>query len=230
MPALDEIISAKKKQNPRPRRSSGARQSSVSKGKGAKAAALGGAVVAAQAISQANRQQPPVIFPPKGGKGQGSKVIVSNLPTDVTEAQVKELFSTTIGPLRRVLMSYRANGQSTGVVTVEFQRADDAHRAYAQYNNRLIDGKRPLKIEVVVDPARAAAAAQVVAPAAQSAAAKPASSRNAKRNKKRREARPAKTLEDLDAEMEGMYADTHPDYTKQASSSDAQPMQEAPTA
>ncbi|GHT84538.1 hypothetical protein FACS1894129_1340 [Actinomycetota bacterium] len=87
--ALDEIISAKKKQNPRPRRSSGARQSSISKGKGAKAAALGGAAVAAQAISQANRQQPPVVFPPQGGKGQGSKVIVSNLPTDVTEAQVK---------------------------------------------------------------------------------------------------------------------------------------------
>lgn len=52
----------------------------------------------------------------------------------------QELFSTTIGPLRRVLMSYRANGQSTGVVTVEFQRAEDANRAYAQYNNRLIDG------------------------------------------------------------------------------------------
>ena len=67
-------------------------------------------------------------------------MIVSNLPTDVTEAQVKELFSTTIGPLRRVLMSYRANGQSTGVVTVQFQRAEDASRAYSQYNNRLIDG------------------------------------------------------------------------------------------
>lgn len=37
-------------------------------------------------------------------------------------------------------MSYRANGQSTGVCTVEFQRADDAGRAYTQYNNRLIDG------------------------------------------------------------------------------------------
>ncbi|SHO77390.1 Similar to S.cerevisiae protein YRA1 (Nuclear polyadenylated RNA-binding protein) [Malassezia sympodialis ATCC 42132] len=220
--SLDEIISAKKKQNPRPRRSSGARQSSTSRGKGAKAAAVGGAAVAAQAISQANRQQPPVVFPPKGGKGQGSKVIVSNLPTDVTEAQVKELFSTTIGPLRRVLMSYRANGQSTGVVTVEFQRADDANRAYAQYNNRLIDGKRPLKIEVVVDPARAAVAAP---PVGQNTAAKPAPAGKAKkssRNKKRREARPAKTLEDLDAEME--------DYSKQANTAEAQPMQDAPAA
>lgn len=39
-------------------------------------------------------------------------------------------------------MSYRANGQSTGVCTVEFQRADDAGRAYTQYNNRLIDGSK----------------------------------------------------------------------------------------
>lgn len=37
-------------------------------------------------------------------------------------------------------MSYRANGQSTGQCTVEFQRGDDANRAYQQYNNRLIDG------------------------------------------------------------------------------------------
>lgn len=37
-------------------------------------------------------------------------------------------------------MSFRANGQSTGQVTVEFQRAEDANRAYQQYNNRMIDG------------------------------------------------------------------------------------------
>lgn len=77
-------------------------------------------------------------------------MIVSNLPMDVTEAQVKELFSTTIGPLRRVLMSYRANGQSTGVVTVEFQRAEDASRAYAQYNNRLIDGSMYFQQQAVL--------------------------------------------------------------------------------
>ena len=56
-----------------------------------------------------------------------------------------------------------------------------------------------------MDPARAAVA---VAPAAQNAATKPASVHNTKkanRNKKRREARPAKTLEDLDAEMEGTF-------------------------
>lgn len=113
-------------------------------------------------------------------------------------------------------MSYKANGQSTGVVTVEFQRAEDANRAYAQYNNRLIDSKRPLKIEVVVDPARASPA---VAPQP-AAAAKPARSKNARRSKARaaRASRPAKTVEDLDAEME--------DYAKQGAAENA-PMQDA---
>ena len=152
--SLDEIISTKRKQTPRPRRSSGPRQSSLSRGKGAKAAAVGSAAAAAAAVSQANRQQPPLVIPGRGPQGQGSKVIVSNLPTDVTEAQVKELFSTTIGPLRRVLMSYRANGQSTGVVTVQFQRAEDASRAYSQYNNRLIDGSTYLLLDLHMQSVR----------------------------------------------------------------------------
>lgn len=152
--SLDEIISTKRKQTPRPRRSSGPRQSSLSRGKGAKAAAVGSAAAAAAAVSQANRQQPPLVIPGRGPQGQGSKVIVSNLPTDVTEAQVKELFSTTIGPLRRVLMSYRANGQSTGVVTVQFQRAEDASRAYSQYNNRLIDGSTYLLLDLHIQSVR----------------------------------------------------------------------------
>lgn len=213
--ALDDIISTKRKQNPRPRPS---KQSSAKKGKGAKAAALGGSTAAA--VSNANRQQPPVTFPGRNQKGPGSKVIVSNLPVDVTEAQVKvrfgycssqELFSTTIGPLRRALMSYKANGQSTGVVTVEFQRAEDANRAYAQYNNRLIDSKRPLKIEVVVDPARAPAATAQPAKPAQPKARKSRSARS------KRAARPVKTAEDLDAEME--------DYSRQGAAESA-PMQQ----
>lgn len=81
--ALDDIISTKRKQTPR----RPAKQSSAKKNKGAKAAALGGS--AAAAVSNANRQQPPVVFPGRNQKGPGSKVIVSNLPVDVTEAQVK---------------------------------------------------------------------------------------------------------------------------------------------
>ncbi|CAD6916930.1 unnamed protein product [Tilletia controversa] len=172
-----------------------------------------------------NSQKPPVVIPgrlPPGQKDNGSKVIVSNLPLDVTENQVKELFSSTIGPLKRVIMSFRANGQSTGNCTVEFQRAEDGNRAYNQYNNRLIDGKRQLRIEVVVDPAKAAAQLVQVAPqVARGAGPTRGGAAGRGRNgaggrggaagassKPKRAARPAKSAEDLDAEME--------DYAKNA--------------
>ena len=100
-------------------------------------------------------------------------------------------------------MSYRANGQSTGVVTVEFQRSEDAGRAYTQYNNRLIDSKRPLKIEVVVDPARAQAAAPAPAPAPAAQQPRKSGRGRGRGGRARRPSRPVKSAEDLDAEMEG---------------------------
>lgn len=100
-------------------------------------------------------------------------------------------------------MSYRANGQSTGVVTVEFQRPEDAGRAYTQYNNRLIDSKRPLKIEVVVDPARAQAAAPAPAPAPAAQQPRKSGRGRGRGGRARRPSRPVKSAEDLDAEMEG---------------------------
>ncbi|KAF5389555.1 hypothetical protein D9757_004149 [Collybiopsis confluens] len=68
------------------------------------------------------------------------KIIVSNLPPDVNEQQVKELFHTTVGPLREVKLHYDSNGRSTGVASVHFQRKGDGSKAYTQYNSRLIDG------------------------------------------------------------------------------------------
>ncbi|TFK22462.1 hypothetical protein FA15DRAFT_596077 [Coprinopsis marcescibilis] len=68
------------------------------------------------------------------------KIVVSNLPIDVSEAQVKELFATTVGPLREVTLHYDSHGKSKGVATVVFNRKGDGNKAYTQYNNRLIDG------------------------------------------------------------------------------------------
>ena len=88
------------------------------------------------------------------------KIIVSNLPTDVNEAQIKvcsrlsavyltlvltgrflqELFHSTIGPLKDVTLHYDASGRSKGVANIMFQRKGDGNKAYQQYNNRLIDG------------------------------------------------------------------------------------------
>ncbi|KAG0702015.1 hypothetical protein DFH29DRAFT_526257 [Suillus ampliporus] len=68
------------------------------------------------------------------------KIIVSNLPADVNDAQIKELFHSTVGPLREVTLHYDSAGRSKGVAAVHFQRKGDGTRAYQQYNNRLIDG------------------------------------------------------------------------------------------
>ncbi|KAK0525022.1 RNA-binding RNA annealing protein, partial [Tilletia horrida] len=171
----------------------------------------------AAAVAARNNKRPPLVISgrlPPGQKDLNSKVIVSNLPLVVTERQVKELLSSTIGPPKKVSMSFRANGQCTGNCTVEFQRAEDGNRAYTQYNNRRIDGKRQLKIEVVVDPAKATAAlARIVAPAATTRGATTARAGGAAAGrgrgarggasaggaaKPKRTVRPKKTAEDLD--------------------------------
>ena len=101
------------------------------------------------------------------GNVLAEKIIVSNLPTDVNEAQVKvctnfsiffikkfqllgadphfrpplqELFQTTVGPTNQCQLQYSQDGRSLGIATVKFSRRGDANKAFQQYNNRLIDG------------------------------------------------------------------------------------------
>ncbi|PPQ81710.1 hypothetical protein CVT25_013440 [Psilocybe cyanescens] len=72
---------------------------------------------------------------------QGSeKIIVSNLPGDVNEAQIKDLFNQTVGALKDITLHYDASGRSKGIATVTFQKKGDGTKAFQQYNNRLIDG------------------------------------------------------------------------------------------
>ncbi|PSR99319.1 hypothetical protein PHLCEN_2v4178 [Hermanssonia centrifuga] len=147
------------------------------------------------------------------------KIMVSNLPTDVNEVQIRELFTTTVGPLREVTLHYDSKGISKGVAAVQFQRKGDGTKAYQQYNNRLIDGKRPMKIEIVVDPSRPAPAASLasrVAPpstatdgAAPRTGGRPRRGRGGGAGRKRNE-RPAKSAADLDAEMEDYTTSTAP--------------------
>jgi len=203
--SLDDIVTASRvaKQGKRgPRRN------------GARAQVLGTAGTAPAAKARiANATKPASTIPQPV-----EKIVVSNLPVDVNEVQVKELFQTTVGPLREVNMQYDANGRSKGVAWVVFQKKGDGNKAYQQYNNRLIDGKRPMKIEVVVDPSRLASTpslASRVAPAESIAivtdGTQAARSRGAPRGRGRRPGarkteRPQKTAEDLDAEMEDYTA------------------------
>ncbi|KAI0090444.1 hypothetical protein BDY19DRAFT_940204 [Irpex rosettiformis] len=144
------------------------------------------------------------------------KIIVSNLPPDVNESQIRELFTQTVGPLRDVNLHFDSKGVSKGVAWVQFSRKGDGNKAYTQYNNRLIDGKRPMKIEIVVDPSRPASLASRVAPPAAAAPAPEGAARTGGRPRRgrgggrKRNERPTKTAADLDAEMEDYTAKSAP--------------------
>ncbi|KAI0762505.1 hypothetical protein C8Q74DRAFT_1290579 [Fomes fomentarius] len=208
--SLDEIISA------RPR---GIRRSNPRRNSG-KAQVLGSAGTApatrARAVPASNGVK---TVPVAATQQPADKIIVSNLPPDVNETQVKELFHSTVGPLKDVTLHYDAQGRSKGVAAVHFQRRGDGTKAYQQYNNRLIDGKRPMKIEIVVDPTKPAPVASLasrVAPAPTVAATTEAAARAGGRPRRgrggRRKAneRPQKTVADLDAEMEDYTASNAP--------------------
>lgn len=85
------------------------------------------------------------------GKVTASKIIVSNLPFDVSEAMIKEYFTKVVGPIKRCVITYGPNGQSRGIATVEFSRSSDAATAAQKYNGVEVD-RRPMKVELVVDP------------------------------------------------------------------------------
>ncbi|KAF2145666.1 uncharacterized protein K452DRAFT_349138 [Aplosporella prunicola CBS 121167] len=78
-----------------------------------------------------------------------SKIQVSNLPHDVTEPQIKEYFSKSVAPVKKVLLAYGPNGQSRGVATVIFSKADAAAQAAANHNGLKVDN-RPMRVEVLL--------------------------------------------------------------------------------
>ncbi|KAI9857644.1 MAG: hypothetical protein M1824_004762 [Vezdaea acicularis] len=96
---------------------------------------------------------------PTGPAAKGdSKVIVSQLPTDVSETQIKDYFAKAIAPVKRVQITYGPNGQSRGIAMVTFFRSDAADKAMSQLNGVKVD-QRPIKIEVVLDAQHAPAPA-----------------------------------------------------------------------
>ncbi|KAF9219518.1 hypothetical protein BS17DRAFT_740665 [Gyrodon lividus] len=89
-------------------------------------------------------------------KEQGSKILLSRLPPDVGEVEVEELFRKTVGPLREAFLIYNSQGRSKGMAVVSFQRPGDAAVAREKYDGKFIDGRRPIKIEIVLDSIDAA--------------------------------------------------------------------------
>jgi len=160
------------------------------------------------------------------GANGDSKVVVSNLPKDVNESQIKEYFNSSVGAVKRVEVSYGPGGVSRGIATITFSKVDGASKAFSALNGLLVDN-RPIKIEIVVTGDKAAAIVPTAKPlndrisqpktqpkaqpksaankkkkdAAGNAAGADARPNRAGRAKKR-SSRPAKkTAEELDSEM-----------------------------
>ncbi|GJN74536.1 RNA recognition domain-containing protein [Purpureocillium lilacinum] len=230
---LDEIVSAQ-------RRSAGRRRSLRPRaGRPATTAPVGGI----QKTTKPARGAAAKAAPAKAAAISGeSKVIVSNLPKDVSEQQIKEYFVQAVGPIKRVDLVYGPNSQSRGIANVAFHKPDGASKAFQKLNGLLVDN-RPIKIEIVVG----ASQADKVIPPVKSLAertsqpkAQPKSAATGKQNanagkagavgkaganKKRRgkSARPAKkTTEELDSEMA--------DYFQPGSNENANASASAPAA
>jgi len=88
----------------------------------------------------------------------GSRIFLSRLPADVGEKEVEELFRKTVGPLKDSFLVYNSQGKSKGMAVVTFQRPGDAVTARAKYDGKIVDGRRPIKIEILVDGAPTLAA------------------------------------------------------------------------
>ncbi|KAM0717217.1 hypothetical protein Q7P37_007069 [Cladosporium fusiforme] len=159
-----------------------------------------------------------------------SKIIVSGLPEDVNESQIKDYFSKSVGAVKKVMLTYGPNGRSRGTATIIFSKPGSAEKAARELNGVKVDN-RAMRIEVVVGAKSLSAAAAPkslsdrvakpknaaqeknkgaaakgpkVANGAEGAAAK--TGRNQQKKKSGRVGKPkAKTAEELDAEMQDYF-------------------------
>ncbi|GBG62045.1 hypothetical protein CBR_g28521 [Chara braunii] len=77
----------------------------------------------------------------------GTKLYISNLDFNVSNDDIKELFSE-VGDLKRCSVHFDRSGRSKGSAEVVFARRNDALTAVKRYNNVLLDGK-PMKIDII---------------------------------------------------------------------------------
>ncbi|MCJ1351800.1 MAG: hypothetical protein MMC33_001784 [Icmadophila ericetorum] len=100
----------------------------------------------------------PKVTPTGPTIGRGDvKVQVSNLPVDIDEAQIKEFFQQSIGPIKKVILAYGPEGRSRGIATILFAKPGSAQLAVDKCNGMVVDKTRKMKVEIIIDPSRAAA-------------------------------------------------------------------------
>lgn len=80
------------------------------------------------------------------------KLFVGNLPFNVTEDQLKEIFEK-YGEIKSLkLITDRETGRSRGFAFVEFAEKDSANNAIKEYNGQTLDG-RSVVVKVANDKA-----------------------------------------------------------------------------
>ncbi|KAG9055720.1 hypothetical protein FS842_001433 [Serendipita sp. 407] len=110
---------------------------------------------------------------------QGSRVFISGLPKDITDHDLEDFVSSTIGPVSEAYIIYQYDGdplyketadgvkrnrdaetsqnmrivRSTGCGMVHFQRAKDGMEAWEKYHGKIMDSSNNnvLRIQIVID-------------------------------------------------------------------------------
>ncbi|XP_038691986.1 THO complex subunit 4B-like isoform X1 [Tripterygium wilfordii] len=105
------------------------------------------AIPSAVLVPEPVRQQQEVLASESSKRDSGTRLYLSNLDYDVSNTDIKVLFSD-VGVLKSYGIHYDRTGRSVGTAEVVFLRQTDALAAISKYNNHPLDGK-PLKIELV---------------------------------------------------------------------------------
>ncbi|KAF7854584.1 hypothetical protein EAF04_010393 [Stromatinia cepivora] len=214
--SLDEILATQRAAGAgRGGRGGGRRGGRPSGGRNATAAPVGGVSKSKKPVKGSVKPAP---TGPSGGNAP-SRIVVSNLPYDVTEQQIKEYFHEAKLHTKTVQLVYGPNGASRGEANITFHRPGDAAAAVSKLNGVKVDN-RSLRVQLLVDAQAAAAFEEKAAkrlmdrisstPKPQPKSAVPnktngkdqGSKRGGKRGSRGATARPAKkTAEELDLEM-----------------------------
>ncbi|KAG0062685.1 hypothetical protein BGZ89_010470 [Linnemannia elongata] len=112
----------------------------------------------------------------------GSKMNVSNLDARVSAEDLKLVFSSRVGPLKKCTLMYDQKGKSTGTALIHFTRVGDAAIAMQKFNGVPLDGK-PMRIELIIAPG----AVQAALPAANASRAPRAAGNNNNNNNNQRQ-------------------------------------------